>query len=92
MIKHDLESGIRHVHAFGAGRIAGEFVFVPRGPEADEDDGWLMGFIINAAGGGTSLGILDARDMGRPPVATVHIPHRIPPGIHGAWLPKNGAN
>lgn len=88
LIKHDLESGDRHVHAFGAGRIAGEFVFVPRGPEADEDDGWLMGFVIDAVGGGTSLEILDARDMGRSPVATIHIPHRIPPGIHGAWLPQ----
>ena len=32
------------------------------------------------------LVILDAADMSKPPVASIHIPHRIPPGFHGNWL------
>ncbi|WP_254604955.1 carotenoid oxygenase family protein [Sphingomonas bacterium] len=87
LLKHDLERGVRHLHAFGPGRIAGEFVFVPRSPDAAEDDGWLMGFVIEADGSGTALEILDAADIEAPPIASVRIPHRIPPGIHGAWLP-----
>lgn len=86
LLKHDLERGVRNVHAFGPGRIAGEFVFVPRSPGAEEDDGWLMGFVIDADGGGTALEILDASDFAADPVATIRVPHRIPPGIHGAWL------
>ena len=95
LIKHDLEQGHKTVHAFGPGRIAGEFVFTPREPDAAEDDGWLMGFVNEADGETTALEILDARDMEAPPVATVRLPHRIPPGIHGAWSParppRNGS-
>ena len=86
ILKHDVKDGTRQVHAFGPGRVAGEFVFVPRAAGGDEDDGWLIGFVIDADGRGTALEILDARDIAGPPVATVPIPHRIPPGIHDAWL------
>lgn len=86
LLKHDLVSGTREEHHFGPGRIAGEFVFVPRAADVAEDDGWLIGFVIEADGRSTALEVLDARAFSSPPVATVRIPHRIPPGIHGAWL------
>ena len=86
LFKHDLDDGSRQLHAFGAGRLAGEFVFVPRAPDAAEDEGWLMGFVIEADGQSTAFEILDARDITAAPVATVRLPHRVPPGIHGAWL------
>ncbi len=87
LIKHDLDQGSKETHNFGRGRVAGEFVFVPRTPDAAEDDGWLMGFVTEADGASTSLEILEARNFAASPVATVRLPHRIPPGIHGAWLP-----
>lgn len=87
LIKHDLQNGAKALHAFGPGRIAGEFVFTPRKPDAAEDDGWLVGFVNEADGKTTALEILDARDFAAPPVATVRIPHHVPPGIHGAWSP-----
>ena len=86
LYKHDLDSGTRQVQQFGAGRHPGEFVFVPRSPEAAEDDGWLIGLVINLAHETTDLVIVDARDFEGPPVATVRIPHRVPPGFHGNWL------
>ena len=89
LIKHDLERQTRVVHAFGPGRIAGEFVFVPRAPNGAEDDGWLMGYVTEAEGAGTALEVLDAQSIAAAPVATVRLPHRIPPGIHGAWLPAH---
>ena len=89
LIKHDLEQRSKTVHAFGPGRIAGEFVFVPRGPDAAEDEGWLMGFVIDVDGGSTSLEILNAQDIAAPPIASIRLPHSIPPGIHGAWLPAH---
>ncbi len=90
LIKHDLEGGTHNVHAFGSGRIAGEFVFVPQHEDANEDEGWLMGFVIEPEGASTTLEILDARDITSAPVARIRIPHLIPPGIHGAWLPSAG--
>lgn len=87
LYKHDLISGTRRVHQFGTGRTAGEFCFVPRSESAVEDDGWLVGLVIEADGDATALEIIDARAFEDRPVASVRIPHRIPPGIHGAWLP-----
>ena len=87
LIKHDLETGARALHHFGAGRVAGEFVFVPRHAQAEEDDGWLMGLVIDADQRTTALEIIDARAFDRAPVAVIRLPHRVPPGIHGAWLP-----
>ncbi len=86
LIKHDLTRGTRQVHEFGSSRIPGEFVFVPRARDAAEDDGWLLGIVINADHRSSTLEILDARDIAAAPVASIAIPHRVPPGIHGAWL------
>ncbi|MBK6801294.1 carotenoid oxygenase family protein [Novosphingobium sp.] len=85
--RYDLETGERQAHDFGAGRVPGEFVFVPRSADAAEGDGWVMGYVIDTANETTDLVILNAADMAAPPVASIHIPHRIPPGFHGNWLP-----
>jgi carotenoid cleavage dioxygenase len=87
LYKHDLVAGTREVHDFGAGMVPGEFVFVPRAADAPEGDGWLMGYVIDTRTETTELAILDATDFTAPPVARVHIPHRIPPGFHGNWIP-----
>ena len=87
LYKHDLETGARQVHDFGPQSRPGEFVFTPRAPDSAEDDGWLMGLVIDAAEDATDLVILDARDFEAPPVARVHLAHRIPPGFHGNWVP-----
>lgn len=86
LYRHDLQTGERQVCDFGPNRVPGEFVFVPRSNNAAEGDGWLMGYVIDAAQETTDLVILDASNIAAPPVASVHIPHRIPPGFHGNWL------
>ncbi len=87
LFKHDLETGDRQVHDFGDDRVPGEFVFVPATASADEDEGWLLGFVIDRAADATEFTILDARRFEAAPVATVRLPHRIPPGFHGNWFP-----
>lgn len=89
LVKHDLQTGAKSVHSFGPQRYPGEFVFVPARADAAEDEGWLMGLVINALDQTTDLVILDARDFAAPPLASIHIPHRIPPGFHGNWLPRD---
>ena len=86
LYKHDLETGNRLVHEFGDGHLPGEFVFVPATVDAGEDEGWLLGLVIDVAHDTTDLVILDARGFEAPPVATIRIPHRIPPGFHGNWF------
>ncbi|MFD1304072.1 carotenoid oxygenase family protein [Methylobacterium marchantiae] len=88
--KHDLETGERRVHEFGPDRVPGEFVFVPAGSETGEDEGWLVGLVIDTVSDTTDFTILDARVFEAPPVATVRLGHRIPPGFHGNWFPNQG--
>jgi len=86
ILKHDLLAGARDVHDFGPGRFPGEFVFIPRAADAAEDDGWLMGLVVDMNTETTELVILRAEDFTGPPVASVWLPHRIPPGFHGNWV------
>ena len=88
IFKHDMKLSTRELHDFGTNRHPGEFVFVPRSDDAAEGDGWLMGLVIDMNNQTTDYVILDAMDFTSPPIATVHIPHRIPPGFHGNWVPE----
>lgn len=87
LIKHDLHAGTREIHEFGAQRHPGEFVFVPRHAQAQEDEGWLMGYVVDMADQTTDLVILDAQRFSAAPQASITLPHRIPPGFHGNWVP-----
>jgi carotenoid cleavage dioxygenase len=86
VVRHDLETGARAVHDFGPAAIPGEFVFVPRSASAAENDGWLMGFVVDMRRHGTDLVLLDAADVAGPPVATVALPQQVPLGFHGNWI------
>ena len=87
LIHHDLHTGNRELHDFGPGHHVGEFVFEPRHADADEGDGWLMGFVVDADRRTTDFVILDALNFSGPPQAVVTIPHCIPAGFHGNWVP-----
>jgi carotenoid cleavage dioxygenase len=86
-LKHDFVAGTIEEHDFGAGRRPSELVFVPSEHGSGEDDGWLMGYVYDAATDRSDLVILDAHDFTAPPVATVHLPTRVPYGFHGSWIP-----
>ena len=84
---HDLETGERKQYSFGSDMIGGEFIFIPRDESAKEGDGWLMGLVIDAKADTTQLQFFDALNIENGPVGAIHIPHRIPPGFHGNWIP-----
>ncbi len=84
LYRHDLDSGESVVREFGEGCIPGEFVFVPRSHDAPEGDGWVMGYVIDRNERTSALEILDATTLDT--VASVHIPHLVPPGFHGNWI------
>lgn len=86
LYKHDLKDGTRQVHDFGPERHPCEFMFVPAHPTAAEDEGWLIGFVIDARASVTDLVILDARNFEAAPRASIRIPHIVPPGFHGNWV------
>ncbi|MEM9518086.1 MAG: carotenoid oxygenase family protein [Actinomycetota bacterium] len=93
--KHDLQTGAVEIHDFGPGRSTQEMVFVPREPDApitdaaNEDDGWVMSYVHDATTNTADVVILDAQDFSGEPVATVHLPQRVPFGFHGNWVPTH---
>jgi len=88
--KHDLATGKSVSFDLGNGRHGAEPYFVPRAGASVEDDGYLLTFVFDESARTSELVVLDARDAGRPPIASVHLPARVPYGFHGAWIPDGG--
>ena len=87
LLKHDLREGRTERHEEGPARAFMEPVFVPRSPDADEDDGWVLAYTYDADANRSDVVILEARDFSAAPVATIHLPVRVPFGFHGNWIP-----
>lgn len=94
LIKYDVEGGTSQRHAVAPGDQNSEPIFVPRGrADADADgvgdDGWILACVYRRATDTSDVVILDASDLSADPVATIHLPRRIPAGFHGAWIAAN---
>ena len=90
LVKHDLERGTAEVHRFGRDEAVGEAVFAAAGAgedRVDEDRGYLLTYVHNPSRNASDLVILAAQDFTGAPVARVHLPARVPLGLHGSWLP-----
>jgi carotenoid cleavage dioxygenase-like enzyme len=87
ILRHDLSRGTTQAHEFGRDATVGEAVFAPAAPDAAEDDGYVMAFVHNPERGASDLLILAAQDFLGDPVATIHLPARVPLGFHGSWIP-----
>lgn len=86
LVKHDLREGRAEIHSEGDARQFMEPVFVPASPDADEDDGWVLAYLYDASTNRSDVVILHAQDFSGDPVATIHLPGRVPFGFHGNWL------
>ncbi len=62
--------------------------FVPKGGDAAEGEGWLLGVIGRLAEGRSDLVVLDALDLAAGPVATVRLPIYLRMTFHGEWVPE----
>ncbi|QMW24122.1 carotenoid oxygenase family protein [Sandaracinobacteroides saxicola] len=83
----DTESGHRDAFNAGDGAYTGEPVFVPRPGSSAEGDGWLLALRWDSLKNESALLILDAQHVSDGPVATIHMPARIPGGFHCSWMP-----
>jgi carotenoid cleavage dioxygenase-like enzyme len=87
--KYDLRDGTCWEHHLGDGVRGAEPVFAPASPDAGEDEGWIISLAHDTASGQTRLLIIDAQNFSAPPVATIHLPRRVPYGAHGSWVPDS---
>lgn len=84
--KHDMQTGETLEHSYGPGRATMEPVFVPKSTAGAEDEGWLLSYVYDQNTNTSDVVILDAQDFEGTPVATIHLPVRVPYGFHGNWV------
>jgi len=79
----------------GDRKFAMEPFFVPRPGGTEEDDGWVVALVHDAAyeksdfgGRGTEMVIIDAKKFSEGPVASLRLPTYVPFGVHGSWSPQ----
>ena len=71
------------------GDTISEPVFVERGGDAAEGDGWLLAVVWRARENRSDLAVFNALDVASGPVALVQLGHRVPDGFHGNWVGAN---
>ncbi|GAA5959695.1 hypothetical protein JCM21900_001395, partial [Sporobolomyces salmonicolor] len=69
----------------GDGSLVQEPAFIPRTPEAEEGDGFLVALIERVRENRNELVILDTKDMENP-VAFVQLPFHVKAQVHGNWV------
>lgn len=88
LLKYDLEGGTIAERLYPEGAIIGEPIFAEAAGAQGEDHGYILLTAHDTARGATNLEILDARDINAAPIATIHLPARLPIGFHGSWVPS----
>ena len=85
---YDLNGERSTTYDLGSGRVPGEAVFAPATDRAG-GPGWLLTYVYDTASDSSEMIVLDADDVAAGPVATVHLPTRVPFGFHGSWLAED---
>jgi carotenoid cleavage dioxygenase len=84
----DHAGGSAQVYSPGPDTDLAEMCFAPRGKDAPEGDGYVLGIANRRKENGRSdLLILDTRRFAEGPIATVKLPFRIVRQVHGCWTP-----
>ncbi len=86
IVKYDDSSGSRTQWTPGPQGHVGECVFAPDPAGSAEDDGWILNIVYDDVREASDLVVIDARDIAAGPIATVHMPRRVPFGFHANWF------
>ena len=84
----DLMRDSRSLFTLPTGDGFSEPVFVSRSNDAAEGDGWLLATIWRAAENRSDVAVFDTAGLENGPIATIRLPHRVPAGFHGNWVPN----
>lgn len=87
LVRLDNETGERTGYYPGPDSAPEEPVFVPKGPDADEGEGYLISVVSRRALNRNDIVILDALDLGAGPLAILKVPFRLRYAFHGTWIP-----
>ena len=87
-VKHDLRTGESWQLSLPEGRYASESPFVPRVNAKDEDDGYLVSFIMDQNTGTGECILVDCKRFMDGPVCRIALPHKPCSGTHSVWAPR----
>jgi carotenoid cleavage dioxygenase-like enzyme len=88
VLKYDLLNE-KEIKYFGYGdALGGEALFVPKQGGVDEDDGYLLDLLMRDSS--AEVIVIDAKQMVE--LARVHLPTRVPFGVHACWLDTDELN
>lgn len=87
LVHMDLMLAKRSLYELPKGDLISEPVFIPRRCEGSEGDGWVSAVAWRVAENRSDLLLFEATDVSRGPVMTAQVPHRVPFGFHGSWVP-----
>lgn len=88
MVKHDLHTGESWDITLPDGVYASESPFAPRIDAKDEDDGYLVSFLIDENTQTSECILIDCKDFAAGPVVRIALPHKIPSGTHSTWADR----
>lgn len=85
LTKADCETGRVATWTAPRGQLVSQPGFAPRPGATDEDDGWLLSWVLDLVAGETHVAVLDARRIADGPVARVHLGTRLPMPSHASF-------
>jgi len=86
IVKYDFKNDTSEVYEYGPGKFGAEPVFVSAEGAKSEDEGYLLSLVYNQETDKSDLIILNAKEPKSGPLATIHLPQRVPYGFHGEWV------
>lgn len=87
LLKLDTHTGDTQLWSAAPRGFMGEPLFVPRPQAQGDDDGWVLVLMYNAERQCSDLVILDGKDIAAGPIARLKLPHHVPYGLHGCFVP-----
>ncbi|MBD1909118.1 carotenoid oxygenase family protein [Leptolyngbya sp. FACHB-8] len=87
LLKVNVETGEQEVWSAAPKGFTGEPVFVPKPNSLQEDEGWVLDLVYDAAHHRTDVVILDGQHIEQGPIARLHLKHHILYGLHGCFSP-----
>ena len=88
LIKYNRVNNTEEMHDFGQDADVGEAIFAPKPNHKAGDDGYVLVYVYSRAEQSSELVVLDAKQFTDEPLARIHMPQRVPYGLHGSWIPE----
>ncbi|EAZ92429.1 carotenoid oxygenase family protein [Crocosphaera chwakensis] len=85
ILKLDLLTGKKQLHSFAPQGYVSEPIFVPKPNATHEDQGWILVMVYDGDKHRSDIVILDGENIEKEAIATLHLKHHIPYGLHGNW-------